>query len=88
MRMKFNKSRQLVLVSAASLLAATLVTACSQFTQTLTVDYVYVASSKAAVVTERPTRWRTTNRHERYCQLSGRALTGWPRKKRSMSSDN
>src|SRR5579863_10057918 len=48
MRMKLNKSRQLVLVSAASLLAATLVTACSQFTQTLTVDFVYVASSKAA----------------------------------------
>jgi 6-phosphogluconolactonase (cycloisomerase 2 family) len=47
MRMKFNKSRQLVLVSAASLLAATLVTACSQFTQTLTVDFVYVASNKA-----------------------------------------
>lgn len=48
MRMKFNKSSQLVLVSAASLLAATLVTACSQFTQTLTVDFVYVVSSKAA----------------------------------------
>ncbi len=38
----------LLLISAASLLAATLVTACSQFTQTLTVDFVYVASSKAA----------------------------------------
>lgn len=48
MRMKFNKSSQLVLVSAASLLAATLVTACSQFTQTLTVDFVYVVSNKAA----------------------------------------
>lgn len=48
MRMKLNKSSQLVLVSAASLLAATLVTACSQFTQTLTVDFVFVASSKAA----------------------------------------
>jgi 6-phosphogluconolactonase len=48
MRMKFNKSRQLLLVSAASLLAATLVTACSQFTQTLTVDFVYVASTRAA----------------------------------------
>jgi len=46
--MKFNKSSQLVLVAAASLAAATLVTACSQFTQTLTVDFVYVASSKAA----------------------------------------
>lgn len=48
MRMKFTKSSQLVLVSAASLLAATLVTACSQFTQTLTIDFVYVASSRAA----------------------------------------
>jgi 6-phosphogluconolactonase (cycloisomerase 2 family) len=48
MRMKFNKSRQLVLVSAASLLGATLITACSQFTQTLTVDFVFVVSSKAA----------------------------------------
>jgi 6-phosphogluconolactonase len=48
MRMKFNKSSQLVLVTAASLAAATLVTACSQLTQTLTVDFVYVASSKAA----------------------------------------
>jgi 6-phosphogluconolactonase len=44
MRMKFNKSRQLLLVSAASLLVAGLVTACS----TLTVDFVFVASSKAA----------------------------------------
>lgn len=48
MRMKFNKSSQLMLVSAASLLVASLLTACSQFTQTLTVDFVYVASSKAA----------------------------------------
>jgi 6-phosphogluconolactonase len=48
MRMKFNKSRQLLLVSAASLGVASLLTACSQFTQTLTVDFVYVASSKAA----------------------------------------
>ena len=48
MRMKFNKSSQLLLVSAASLLAASLVTACSLLTQTLTVDFVYVASSKAA----------------------------------------
>jgi 6-phosphogluconolactonase len=48
MRMTFNKSSQLVLVSAASLLAASLVTACSQLTETLTVDFVYVASSKAA----------------------------------------
>ena len=44
MRMKFNKSSQLLLVSAASLLAAGLMTACA----TLTVDFVFVASSKAA----------------------------------------
>ena len=48
MRMKFNKPRQLVLVTAASLLGATLITACSQFTQTLTVDFVFVVSNKAA----------------------------------------
>ncbi|MGD0893822.1 MAG: beta-propeller fold lactonase family protein [Terracidiphilus sp.] len=42
--MKFNKSSQLVLVSAASLLVAGLMTAC----ETLTVDFVFVASSKAA----------------------------------------
>jgi 6-phosphogluconolactonase (cycloisomerase 2 family) len=48
MRMKLNKSSQLVLAGAASLLAASLVTACSQLTQTLTVDFVYVASAKAA----------------------------------------
>jgi 6-phosphogluconolactonase len=48
MRMKFNKSSQLVLIAAASLLAATLVTACSQIDETLTVDFVFVASSKAA----------------------------------------
>ena len=44
MRMKFNKSRQLLLVSAASLAAATLLSACA----TLTVDFVYVTSAKAA----------------------------------------
>ena len=44
MRMKLNKSSQLLLVSAASLLAAGLVTACG----TLTTDFVFVASSKAA----------------------------------------
>jgi 6-phosphogluconolactonase (cycloisomerase 2 family) len=44
MRMKFNKSSQLLLLSAASLLAAVLITACG----TATVDFVYVASSKAA----------------------------------------
>ncbi len=44
MRMKFNKSSQLLLVSAASLLVAGLITACG----TLTVDFVFVTSSKAA----------------------------------------
>jgi DNA-binding beta-propeller fold protein YncE len=44
MRMKFNKSGQLLLVSAASLLAAGLVTACGSNT----VDFVYVTSSTAA----------------------------------------
>jgi 6-phosphogluconolactonase (cycloisomerase 2 family) len=48
MLMKFNKTSQLVVAAAASLLAASLLTACSQITQTLTVDFVYVASSKAA----------------------------------------
>lgn len=48
MRMKLNKPRQLVLVSAAGLLVASLVTACQQFTQTLTIDFVYVSSAKAA----------------------------------------
>jgi 6-phosphogluconolactonase len=48
MRMKLNKTRHLVLAAAVSLMAATLVTACSQFTQTLTVDFVFVACSKAA----------------------------------------
>ncbi|MGA9669023.1 MAG: beta-propeller fold lactonase family protein [Terracidiphilus sp.] len=42
--MKFNKSSQLLLVSVASLLVAGLVTACG----TLTVDFVFVASAKAA----------------------------------------
>ena len=41
MRMKFNKSGQLLLVSAVSLSLATLVTACA----TLTVDFVFVTSS-------------------------------------------
>ncbi len=42
--MKFNKSSQLLLASAASLLAASLVTACG----TLTTDFVFVTSSMAA----------------------------------------
>jgi DNA-binding beta-propeller fold protein YncE len=44
MRMKFNKSSQLLLVSAASFLVAGLMTACS----TATLDFVYVSSSLAA----------------------------------------
>ena len=44
MRMKFLRSSQLVLVAAASLAAASLITAC----ETLTVDFVFVASAKAA----------------------------------------
>ena len=44
MRMKFNKSSQLLLASAASVLVAGAITACG----TLTTDFVYVASSKAA----------------------------------------
>jgi 6-phosphogluconolactonase len=48
MRMKFNKLSQLGLVAAAGLAAATLVTACSQLDETLTVDFVFVASSRAA----------------------------------------
>src|SRR5580658_7716574 len=38
----------LLLIAAGGLLAASLVTACSQLTQTLTVDFVYVLSAKAA----------------------------------------
>jgi 6-phosphogluconolactonase (cycloisomerase 2 family) len=44
MRMKFYKTGQLLLVSSVSLLVAGLFTACS----TLTVDFVYVTSAKAA----------------------------------------
>jgi len=44
MRMKLNKSSQLVLASAASLIIAGLFTACG----TLTTDFVFVTSSKAA----------------------------------------
>jgi 6-phosphogluconolactonase (cycloisomerase 2 family) len=44
MRMKFNRSSQLVLVTVASLLAAGLVTACG----TLTADFVFVTSARAA----------------------------------------
>jgi 6-phosphogluconolactonase (cycloisomerase 2 family) len=44
MRMTFNKTRQLLVASAASLLAAGLMTACG----TLTTDFVFVTSAKAA----------------------------------------
>lgn len=48
MRMKLNKSGQLMLAAAASLVAASLLTACNQLTGTLTVDFVYVTCAKAA----------------------------------------
>lgn len=48
MRIKLNKPTHLLTVSAASLLMATLLSSCSQFTQSLTVDFVYVSSAKAA----------------------------------------
>ena len=44
MRMKFSRSSQLLLIATASLAAASLITAC----ETLTVDFVFVASNKAA----------------------------------------
>lgn len=44
MRMTFNKTRQLLVVSAASLLVAGLMTACG----TLTTDFVFVTSAQAA----------------------------------------
>jgi 6-phosphogluconolactonase len=44
MQMTFNRSSQLLLVAAGSLLAAGLITACG----TLTVDFVFVTSAKAA----------------------------------------
>jgi len=44
MRMKFNKPGQLALAASVSLAAAVLISACG----TLTVDFVYVTSSKAA----------------------------------------
>ena len=48
MRMKFNKSGQLLLVAAASIGVASLLSACNQITGTLTADFVYVSSAKAA----------------------------------------
>ncbi len=44
MRMKFNKSGQLLLVAGASLVASAMLSACA----TLTVDFVYVTSALAA----------------------------------------
>ena len=46
--MKFNKPIQLLAISAGSLLAAAFLSSCSQLTATLTVDFVYVTSAKAA----------------------------------------
>jgi 6-phosphogluconolactonase (cycloisomerase 2 family) len=48
MLMKFNKSGQLILVAAASVGAAGLLSACNQINGTLTADFVYVSSAKAA----------------------------------------
>lgn len=48
MRIKFNKPIQLLATSAASLITASFLSSCSQFSSTLTVDFVYVASAKAA----------------------------------------
>ncbi len=48
MRMKLNRSGQLLLVSAVCLLAAASITACGALSNTLTADFVYVTSSKAA----------------------------------------
>lgn len=48
MRMKLNNPGQLLLAAAASLVAAGALTACNQLTGTLTVDFVYVTSAKAA----------------------------------------
>lgn len=48
MLMKFNKPGQLVLVAAASLAVAGLLSACEQINGTLTADFVYVSSAKGA----------------------------------------
>lgn len=45
---RWGGSGQLILISAASLLLSGLLTACNQLTGTLTVDFVYVTSAKAA----------------------------------------
>lgn len=48
MLMKFNKPGQLVLVAAASVAVAGLLSACGQINGTLTADFVYVSSAKGA----------------------------------------
>lgn len=48
MLMKFNKSGQLILVAAASVGVAGLLSACNQINGTLTADFVYVSSSRSA----------------------------------------
>lgn len=48
MLMKFNKIGQLILVAAASVGVSGLLSACNQINGTLTADFVYVASAKAA----------------------------------------
>lgn len=48
MRMKLNNPGQVLLVAAASIGVAGLLSACNQITGTLTADFVYVASAKAA----------------------------------------
>lgn len=48
MRMKLKKPGQMLLVTAASIGVATLLSACTQLTGTLTVDFVYVTSARAA----------------------------------------
>ena len=48
MRMKLKKPGQLLLVAAAGLAVGTLLSACNQLTGTLTADFVYVTSAKAA----------------------------------------
>ncbi len=48
MRMKLKKPGQLLLVALAGVGVASLLSACSQLTGTLTVDFVYVTSARAA----------------------------------------
>jgi 6-phosphogluconolactonase len=48
MRMKLKKPGQLLLVALAGVGVASLLSACNQLTGTLTVDFVYVTSAKAA----------------------------------------